>query len=102
MLLQTQREGCNRAVQCASAARNALVAAQGALVAAQRAEKSAIAAEEKPMKVLWAGTSSNAPVGLMNVGNTCYFAAVLQALCASVNVDACAGVEVLCTDGAFV
>jgi hypothetical protein len=45
MLLQSQREGCNRAVQCASAARNALVAAQGALAAAQRAEKSAIAAE---------------------------------------------------------
>jgi hypothetical protein len=67
MLLQTQREGCNRAVQCASAARNALVAAQGALVAAQRAEKSAIAAEEKFMKELWAGTSSNAPAGLMNV-----------------------------------
>jgi uncharacterized UBP type Zn finger protein len=50
------------------------------------------------MKELWAGTPSIVPVGLINVGNTCYLAAVLQALCASVNVAAYAGVEVLCTE----
>ena len=107
-MLLSRAELLSQAVQRASAARNAVVAAQGAvvaaqgsLVAAQRAEKSAIAEEEKPMKKLWAQSlscSSVVPVGLMNVGNTCYIAAVLQALCASFDVDAYAGVEVLCTE----